>query len=640
MDLPKRPRQHSLEDESIREFERLLPSNWVFRRHAPDYGTDGEVEVFSEEGTATGKKFNIQIKATDFGGDDPELKIKLKTDTCRYFMSLDLPVLLVGYCSPTKTIYVKWFHHVQDISRIEANKYVTEVFSQDDIWSESSSNTIIESIDLFRKIKSANISTPLPASLHFTGSTVFGKNPRSIAVTLETHLRDFPSLLKFNNIYINPATEINNVDLVNIIFDENNLDILLAGIHLVKVPQKNIAPPDKVEIFISDILFAIGKAFIRAGHHEIACQFIENSLKTTSTISEVSWFFDGAHCLAARNRFDVLIDFIKSCATREDMAVDSEVASIFLILYFDNMSSEQKNNWRDAMYAVLGVAKKHGDGVRLAALHYSIGNMLRKINLKQALKHYSVARKIEPDYTNRDYFWRDIGGLLFELHKFSHSYKAYSCAYNLSNDEDLLLLQADSLMYTGRYKEAQELFANLSFDNDSWQTYWHLKEYCLSQIIKATSFESQQREEASCRHILNKFFNNSFKEEQAIDVINHALNLDALNSTAWFNLGVSLSKQNHSNDAFNAFLIASILSINDSEAWCNAILLGFFSDVKVTFILRIISAAYEICGNDLFSTFDSFEESQTDKEEYRNIIDRVYEVVQTIRTSKTIKPTK
>ena len=65
MKLPKRHRNHQLETESVRELQSKLPSTWVYRTPTDDYGIDGEVEIFDDKGFATGRKFFLQLKATD-----------------------------------------------------------------------------------------------------------------------------------------------------------------------------------------------------------------------------------------------------------------------------------------------------------------------------------------------------------------------------------------------------------------------------------------------------------------------------------------------------------------------------------------------------------------------------------------------
>jgi len=92
--MPNRPRSHQVSDESRRAFERSLPSHWVFRPQYPDYGIDGEVEVFDEAGKSTGLRFYVQLKATD-GTDEEARSVRITRENGRYYHALDLPVLMV-----------------------------------------------------------------------------------------------------------------------------------------------------------------------------------------------------------------------------------------------------------------------------------------------------------------------------------------------------------------------------------------------------------------------------------------------------------------------------------------------------------------------------------------------------------------
>lgn len=77
--MPKRTREHILKDESRKHFNDLLPDNWVVRTPAPDYGIDGEVEIFSKDGSPTGLMFFVQLKATDQKNLSKALKISFHT---------------------------------------------------------------------------------------------------------------------------------------------------------------------------------------------------------------------------------------------------------------------------------------------------------------------------------------------------------------------------------------------------------------------------------------------------------------------------------------------------------------------------------------------------------------------------------
>ena len=48
MKMPKRPKQHQVEDLSVVAFRKTLPRQWIYREKDKDYGIDGEVEIFDE----------------------------------------------------------------------------------------------------------------------------------------------------------------------------------------------------------------------------------------------------------------------------------------------------------------------------------------------------------------------------------------------------------------------------------------------------------------------------------------------------------------------------------------------------------------------------------------------------------------
>ncbi|MGI9281651.1 MAG: DUF4365 domain-containing protein [Endozoicomonas sp.] len=79
--LPKRHRTHQLEAESVLEIQNAIPSTWVYRTPEYDYGIDGEVEIFDDEGIATGNKFLVQLKATDQEKLSKALKLRLRIET-------------------------------------------------------------------------------------------------------------------------------------------------------------------------------------------------------------------------------------------------------------------------------------------------------------------------------------------------------------------------------------------------------------------------------------------------------------------------------------------------------------------------------------------------------------------------------
>jgi hypothetical protein len=93
--MSKRTRPHILEEESWRVLDSTKPVHWVLRKPHPDYGLDGEIEVFDEKGTSTGVMFLVQLKGTDEPLIEKALSLQLPVEKIKDYKTYDLPVLLV-----------------------------------------------------------------------------------------------------------------------------------------------------------------------------------------------------------------------------------------------------------------------------------------------------------------------------------------------------------------------------------------------------------------------------------------------------------------------------------------------------------------------------------------------------------------
>src|SRR5687767_10733531 len=107
--MPERPLSHQLEEESRTAF-RTLVHPWVFRDKNPDYGIDAEVELFDENGKATGGQFLVQLKAAHKQPNNPS--VSLAIDTVKYYHSLELPVLLVLWIKESGKTFWRWANNI------------------------------------------------------------------------------------------------------------------------------------------------------------------------------------------------------------------------------------------------------------------------------------------------------------------------------------------------------------------------------------------------------------------------------------------------------------------------------------------------------------------------------------------------
>src|SRR5689334_10098806 len=121
--MPKRPRSHVLETESVDALKALLPKEWSVELVRHDYGLDARIEIF-EDGAATGHAFWVQLKATD----EPDLTAALgesfAVTTLNYLAAQADPVLLVRYHAPSGALYGRWLHARNIVLQREAQKTV------------------------------------------------------------------------------------------------------------------------------------------------------------------------------------------------------------------------------------------------------------------------------------------------------------------------------------------------------------------------------------------------------------------------------------------------------------------------------------------------------------------------------------
>ncbi|MBU2486185.1 MAG: hypothetical protein KKG78_13970 [Alphaproteobacteria bacterium] len=95
----------------------------------------------------------------------------------------------------------------------------------------------------------------------------------------------------------------------------------------------------------------------------------------------------------------------------------------------------------------------------IGAIRYSYANYLVSIGqFLSALKQFNQARRDEPDYWNRPYFLREIGGLLFRSRRYRASARAYRCAVDVEPTEQTWFCLGDAELYVGNFPAAMEAF--------------------------------------------------------------------------------------------------------------------------------------------------------------------------------------
>ena len=167
MSRPQRTRSHVLESVSRSEFSSaLVRFGWVVRPFdSSDYGIDDSVEIFEDEMT-TGLMFYVQMKSTDTEDLAKALKVRLKTKTIRYFESLNQPVLIVLFHSPSERFYGRWVHRFLFDS---SNASATIEFAGIDPIDFGSLQILRDEVAIVRELGSSSPTWPLKVRVCATG---------------------------------------------------------------------------------------------------------------------------------------------------------------------------------------------------------------------------------------------------------------------------------------------------------------------------------------------------------------------------------------------------------------------------------------------------------------------------------------
>jgi len=172
-----------LEQLSRDEFSRLLvgPLGWVVRPIDQDYGIDVEVEIFDEDGTATGFTFKVQLKGMEQPDQIGPFR-DIKVEHLQYWRRLDVPVLLVAYDDSTQRTYGQWIHALDPALR--AGQATTRIrFSDENLISPGDTN-LRKVVELVRSVRSGAYRRPfqirIPADAqHTLTAEFFGAVERS-----------------------------------------------------------------------------------------------------------------------------------------------------------------------------------------------------------------------------------------------------------------------------------------------------------------------------------------------------------------------------------------------------------------------------------------------------------------------------
>jgi tetratricopeptide (TPR) repeat protein len=586
--MTNRPRSHRIEDQSRIAFERLLPPEWVYRRLCPDYGIDGAVEIFDDGGRSTGRQFNVQLKATDKPELPRALAVTLSLDKCKYYKTLDAPVLIARFHAPTNRMFVKWFHEFDPYYARKGKKSRTFKLSESDEWSQGTASNLSRDIDIIKCVRSHSLPVPTLFQLHFDEESIDGLSSAEISLNLRKILQTVPGVIAL--------TTDASVSYGKFSLSSAHAVINLAGIqHFTLHFSKPLASGWAKAFLHNDVLIAAALTLDAAGYSDRAAKLIAalaqySSLTTTPLIAVRM-----AHCFAKAHRLREALDLCELLIEEPTSRGTAHTLMISCLASSALLSNAELELLRGFLERHAKAEKAAGRATDAAIANYNLANHLRsQRHDRAAFQCYRKAGKLDSNYCERGYFWRELAGVLFGLKRYKTAARLYDCAIQLGERDITRALFADALMFSGQYVRAREQFEAYLTDTENPRAEFVLKAAVLDEMRKILGLDEQRRQRSAASRLAAP--DSQLSPHEYMDRLKEALRLDALCGLAWFNLGTCLNQQEMFNEACTAFVWAGLVQRNDVEAWANAFALALRIGNNVL-AAGIIRTAHSACGD-------------------------------------------
>jgi hypothetical protein len=385
--MPKRPKQHQLEDYSINQFKQLLPRCWIVREKGKDYGIDLEVELVDPQDNPTGEMFLVQMKATDSELPAAIRSVPMKIDTLKYYKNFQLPIMLVRYSKAWNKFYFKWVNNVDLYYAKEDSKTIQIVFEDQQLLDSNSIEKIENHIKKFKTLKSGLIELPITVSI-LVKEALF-KNENQV-VSESKVLSEISQHKKF-------ITTVSERDdpLISVIIQKNEIKISASEVHGnvfhdIPLGDAGLFPKTATNIILIGIAMILDRI----------CQFeLSAKILIDAELIPVALKFKLApnifHCLVRSSYLENALRIIDEYAKAEN---DYEIQALqqMALLYSSESTPDIVEN---ILKKQLNDAVKVGNAQDISTAHYNLGNHYRA-NSKylDAIRYYQKARKFDSIY--------------------------------------------------------------------------------------------------------------------------------------------------------------------------------------------------------------------------------------------------
>jgi len=239
-------------------------------------------------------------------------------------------------------------------------------------------------------------------------------------------------------------------------------------------------------------------------------------------------------------------------------------------------------------------------------LSYNLANSFRsESDCYSASLNYQNARKYEPKYKEKFYWWYEYAGVLFHLGHFKIAANFYLKSHELNPEQNVPLifgLIGDCHFFQGKFSESIIYFDKLIEYDEKLSCY--SDEFILKSIV-AKNLVASKLDKLTIDDGLSIKLTQEGLDKKQEELFEKAIIANPLNGLAWFNHAISLNLKGDLESALIAFVTTACIQSWDSESWCCSLLLAF-STGNLDLFTVIYGAAYKSIGSRLLNIFSQY----------------------------------
>jgi hypothetical protein len=536
----KRPQQHIIETTSKKQFERLIPDSWVARELGIDYGLDYLVEIFKEN-NSTGQMFFVQLKGTDKKIVNDTISYQLSLDNVEYWNRIALPVLLIFFSSQSNNFWGVWTNKMLENISLRKNqkKYTISLTSKNLI-----------SVNFFMELENISINDlPSKINIAYQSSNLKTKLLHECIVKYLNFF--FKDQIQFEN-HLLPNTclfeyKASQEEIIEITINSKGQAYQLQSVKVLGNESFLFLPnidPNNIPKAISECLLLF--SLLNCNKNvKSAIRIIQNTIKNYTGDYLPSESFVILTQNAIRNDKILELNELAKTFVLTDRIYEFQLLNISILSLNEN---KLLNNLyqENLIFAIEKIADMGIKGM----LHYNLANSFRSSSSYYLSSlNYQKARKFEPGYKDRDYWWFEYAGVLFSSGHYKLAEAFYLKSHELNAEQNIPLifgLIGDCKFFQGKFYDSIRYFDKVITEGIklSSLSYEYILKSNLSKILTDKEFDSLNIDIVLSEELVSEGV--SKKDEQ---LFYKAIKANPLNSTAWFNYGISLDLKGESEHA-------------------------------------------------------------------------------------------